>query len=117
MVGVNYVLETLQNGETFARTITFAEGLTSYQIVQRLNARDDLIGAIQTIPAEGSLMPDTYAFENGAASQSVIDRATVAMNQYLKQNISAKSQFFCQSTTGRFLPRTNINFPKIKLPL
>src|SRR5262249_51672292 len=48
-------------------------GLTSYQIVERLKADPNLSGDILEVPPEGTLLPDTFVVERGAARQSVID--------------------------------------------
>ena len=45
--------------------LTIPEGLTSEQIVQRLRENEVLAGDVKETPREGSLMPDTYAFERG----------------------------------------------------
>ena len=79
------VLAKLSEGETFARAITFAEGLTVHQFADRLNKRDDLSGDIKELPLEGTLMPDTYQFEKGTARQDVVNRAYKAMQSYLDQ--------------------------------
>ena len=45
--------------------VTLAEGVTSWQVVQELNAADFLEGEVATVPAEGSLAPDSYEVERG----------------------------------------------------
>ena len=54
------VLDTLVEGKSIEHKVTLPEGLTSYQIVQRLMAHPELKGEITEIPPEGSLLPDTY---------------------------------------------------------
>jgi len=54
--------------------VTIPEGLTSYQIVERLKADPNLSGNIEAMPPEGSLLPETFIVERGMARQSVIDR-------------------------------------------
>jgi UPF0755 protein len=43
-----------------------------------LNATDFLTGEITEIPPEGSLLPNTYAFNRDATRQSVLDRMIAA---------------------------------------
>lgn len=74
------VLDKLEDGEVFDRKITLIEGLTSYQMVSRLNERDDFAGPLITaIPPEGSLLPDTYQFVTGETRQDKIDQMQSAM--------------------------------------
>lgn len=68
------VILQMQEGEVFDRKITIPEGYTSWQIVQILNARAELTGDIQKIPAEGILMPNTYHFVSGEDRNAIIKR-------------------------------------------
>jgi UPF0755 protein len=67
------VLDRIVSGDVISHTITFAEGLTSAQIVQRMNDNEVLIGRVDEIPAEGSLLPETYQFNRGMSRQRLID--------------------------------------------
>src|SRR4029077_7452970 len=49
------------------------EGLTSQQIIDRLNADPNLSGEIAETPAEGSLLPETFVTQRGAPRQTVLD--------------------------------------------
>ncbi len=57
---MNEVIDIITSGRSVEHTITIPEGLTSEQIVERLKENDLLVGEIAQIPAEGSLLPDTY---------------------------------------------------------
>ena len=48
---IRNVLDELVKGKSIGHHITIAEGLTSYQIVERLRANPDLVGDIDEIPA------------------------------------------------------------------
>lgn len=72
-------IQMMEEGQVFDRKITIPEGLTSYQIVELLKAREDLSGEIKSIPAEGSLLPDTYHFVTGEKRQDKIDQMQKAM--------------------------------------
>ncbi|QBF32280.1 endolytic transglycosylase MltG [Thalassococcus sp. S3] len=54
--------------------IALAEGVTSWQVVQGLNAMDILDGEVAEIPAEGSLAPDSYEVTTGTTRLAVLDR-------------------------------------------
>ena len=79
------VLQKMHDGDTFDRTITFAEGLTSWQVVQRLNANETLQGDITDIPAEGSLLPETYHFMAGDTRAAKIAEMQAAMTKTLDE--------------------------------
>ncbi len=77
------VLDTLVEGKAILQSVSVPEGLTSYQVVERLNANPDLTGKIDLIPAEGSLMPDTYRFARGTDRQDLIARMQSAQRQFM----------------------------------
>ncbi len=68
------VLELLGEGKSLLYKVTVPEGLTSQQIVERLLAEPNLSGEITQIPAEGSLLPDTYRVSKGMSRQDLIDQ-------------------------------------------
>ena len=61
-ISMHDVLDKIARGQIVQRHITIAEGLTSWQVIQIINAADGLTGVIEKIPAEGSLLPETYSF-------------------------------------------------------
>jgi UPF0755 protein len=73
-VSMEKVLENLITGRSVLQAITFPEGLTSQQIVNRLNADPVLTGTVAEVPPEGALMPDTYKFTRGATRQQILDQ-------------------------------------------
>jgi len=64
-------LEAKEGQDTRYR-IAVAEGVTSWQIANSLNAIDVLDGEIAEIPAEGSLAPDSYEFRPGDEASEII---------------------------------------------
>jgi UPF0755 protein len=68
------VVEKIRDGKTVERFITFAEGLTSFEIVERLRAEPTLSGEITDIPPEGSLLPETYHYTLNDARANIITR-------------------------------------------
>lgn len=79
------VLNKMHEGDTFDRAITIAEGLTSWQVVQRLNANETLTGDITDIPAEGSLLPETYHFIAGDTRGAKIAEMQAAMTKTIDE--------------------------------
>ena len=54
--------------------LVVAEGVTSWQIVQALNALDVLEGDVSTIPAEGTLATQDYAIAPGTPVQALLSQ-------------------------------------------
>jgi UPF0755 protein len=68
------IMDTMVTGKGILYSVTIPEGLTSQQIVDRLKANNVLTGDITQVPAEGSLLPETYKFTRGDTRQDIIDR-------------------------------------------
>jgi len=77
------VLDTLVEGKSIEHKVTFPEGLTTQQIVDRLRANPDLHGDIAEVPPEGTLLPDTYKFGKNDTRQDIIDRMRAAQAKFL----------------------------------
>lgn len=80
---MNDILGQLLRGKPILYAITVPEGFTSWQVVQRLNEDKHLIGDIATLPAEGSILPNTYNFNPGNTRQSILDAMQAAMTTQL----------------------------------
>ncbi|MCF4098088.1 endolytic transglycosylase MltG [Maritalea mediterranea] len=79
------ILTELSEGRAIQYNVTIPEGFTSWQIVERLRAAELLTGEIENIPAEGTLLPNTYNFERGATRQSVLDQMKEAHDEALAE--------------------------------
>ncbi len=79
------VMDILTGGQTYIRRVTIPEGLTSAQIVDILNKTDSLIGDINSIPKNGTLLPETYYYSFGDTRQSIIVRMQNAMIRTLNE--------------------------------
>ena len=66
------VIDTLVSGKQVLHALTIPEGLTSFQVVERMRENDVLVGDVKTIPPEGSLMPDTFKFFRGMTREQLI---------------------------------------------
>lgn len=76
------ILDKLEKGDVYDRKLTFREGLTSWQIVQILNNAPELSGdTLTSVPAEGTLLPETYHFMKTDTRQSVIVQMEAAMKK------------------------------------
>ena len=76
------ILSILQGGKTLTRLITIPEGMPSILVHERLMANDQLTGDIP-VPEEGSVLPDSYAFDKGEARAAVLKRMQKAMDEAL----------------------------------
>jgi UPF0755 protein len=79
------VAELLASGKTVQRRITFAEGLTVAQIAMLLRNAEGMEGEVTPIPAEGSLLPETYFYSWGDARMRTLERAQRAMRDTLAE--------------------------------
>jgi UPF0755 protein len=68
------VMDVLVSGKQVLHAITLPEGLTSEQIVQRLNDSDVLGGDVRDMPKEGSLLPETYKVTRGTSRSDLIKK-------------------------------------------
>ena len=79
------ILKTLTESKPIMLAVTIPEGFTVAQVLERLKNNEKLTGDISSVPAEGSILPDTYNFDPGATRQSVLDRMEQAMTTKLAQ--------------------------------
>lgn len=78
------ILDILQHGESQRRFVTVPEGMPSILVYEKLMAEPLLTGEIP-VPAEGSVLPDTYDFERGESRAKVLARMTRAMSATLAE--------------------------------
>lgn len=78
------ILEIIQGDEVMRRFITVPEGMPSIMVHERLMAQPHLTGQI-AVPAEGSVLPDSYDFERGESRQAVLLRMQAAMTRVLAE--------------------------------
>lgn len=77
------VARLLKAGKSILYRFTAAEGLTSAQIVRLIEADGILTGEVTTIPAEGTLLPETYLFQRGTSRDEILVEMTDAMTTAL----------------------------------
>ncbi len=75
-------LATLQSGAVEHLAITIPEGLPSVLVAERLRALPDLTGTV-AVPAEGSVLPETYDYQRGEPRARVLARMQAAMAKTL----------------------------------
>lgn len=78
------ILEAFQSGDVIRRFITIPEGMPSIMVHERIMAQPLLTGDA-AVPAEGSVLPDTYDFERGESRAAVLQRMQAAMGKVLAE--------------------------------
>jgi len=78
------ILSILTGGKTVQRMVTVPEGMPSIMVYERLMANDRLTGEIP-VPAEGSVLPDSYAFDKGEPRAAVDARMQAAMQKTIDE--------------------------------
>lgn len=74
------VYALIQSGRTVQRFIMIPEGMPSVMVHDRLMATELLTGDVP-VPAEGSILPDTYAYGRGESRSAVVARMQAAMDR------------------------------------
>ncbi|MFD1612581.1 endolytic transglycosylase MltG [Sphingomonas tabacisoli] len=76
------ILDLLQSGKTMQRFVTVPEGTPSIIVYEKLAANPLLTGPVD-VPAEGSVLPDSYSYSRGEPRAAVLKRMTAAMDKEL----------------------------------
>ncbi|MEM9168588.1 MAG: endolytic transglycosylase MltG [Pseudomonadota bacterium] len=77
------VLDLLVSGKSVLHTLTIPEGLTTAQILRLAASAPKLTGEISLEPAEGALLPETYAFTRGESRDAIVSRMADAQTELL----------------------------------
>ncbi len=89
---VREVAEAIGKGRSITFNITIPEGLTSWQIVERLKADQNLTGEVTRVPAEGSLMPDTYRVPKGMSRTAVLEIMQAEQRRFMERLWSQRAE-------------------------
>jgi len=76
------ILKMMQGGRTLQRFVTIAEGLPSVLVQDVLAKATELKGSVP-VPREGSVLPDSYAYDRNQPRAAVLARMQRAMTAYL----------------------------------
>ncbi len=83
------ILDILQHGKPVQYLVTIPEGMPSILVHERLMAEPELTGDID-VPAEGSVLPDSYSYERGEPRSAVLERMQAAMKTALDESWRAR---------------------------
>ncbi|MHA6723127.1 endolytic transglycosylase MltG [Sphingomonas sp. RS2018] len=78
------ILKMLQSGRTLQRFVTVPEGRPAVVVHDLLMAAPQLTGTV-AVPAEGSVLPDSYSYDRDEPRAAVLARMEAAMKTYLAQ--------------------------------
>ncbi|GLQ55546.1 endolytic transglycosylase MltG [Devosia nitrariae] len=73
------ILTEITEGRPIRYAVTLPEGVTSWDVIQRLNDDSNLTGSISSLPAEGSILPGSYDYTPGDTRESVLEKMQKAM--------------------------------------
>lgn len=76
------VLKLLQGGKTLQRFVMVPEGWPSV-LVQEAVAKAPQMAGNAPLPAEGSILPDSYSYERDGSRADLVERMQGAMDRYL----------------------------------
>ncbi|WP_135079133.1 endolytic transglycosylase MltG [Terasakiella sp. SH-1] len=77
------VAQILSDGKSILHRITFAEGLTSVEMIGLLNGELGMDGIVMQTPAEGSLLPETYSYPKGMSRDKLVAQMQASMDRTL----------------------------------
>ncbi len=101
------ILAILQGDEIIRRFVTVPEGMPSIMVYERLMAQPRLTGKI-AVPAEGSVLPDSYDFASGESRQAVLLRMQAAMQRRLSELWDARASGLVVKTPQEALALASI---------
>ena len=82
-ISVRGIIDKLTEGRSLLYSVTLPEGLTSHEVVRRLLKDDNLSGDIAQIPAEGSLLPETFRVPRNTPRSQVVSMLNLELTKYL----------------------------------
>ena len=92
------ILDTLQHGQVLRRYVTIPEGMPSVLVYERLMAEPLLTGKV-AVPAEGSVLPESYDYARGESRAAVLARMQRAMATTLKELWARRNPDGCPLAT------------------
>jgi UPF0755 protein len=84
------VLDILQHGRPVVRLVTIPEGMPSVLVQEKLAAIRELTGPAP-LPAEGSVLPNSYDWQSGETRAAVLKRMTAAMDRLIEEEWPKRS--------------------------
>lgn len=79
------IVRLLRDGKVVVHRLTVPEGMSVAQIMKLVEDTPALSGSLPPVPAEGTLLPETYNFTRGENRSAMIDRMRRAMTQAMAE--------------------------------
>ncbi len=77
------IIEILVEGKSILHYFTAPEGLTTEQILRLITEDEVLVGDVTMAPAEGEMLPETYAFTRNETRDAMIVRMMAAQDEVI----------------------------------
>jgi UPF0755 protein len=77
------IASILASGKSIEHKLTVAEGLTSDMVWKLVENDPELVGDAGPVPAEGTLLPETYLFTRGETRAHMLARMAAAQAKFL----------------------------------
>lgn len=84
-MSMQQVMLQLTDGKAIQYGITLPEGLTSYQMMERIQFAERLQGPLPAIPPEGTMAPNTYSFPRGTSRVDAVGRIRETQTKILEE--------------------------------
>lgn len=109
------IFTIISQGIGINRFVTIPEGMPSIMVYDRLMAIKELTGAIK-VPPEGSILPDTYAYDRDESREKVLERMQAAMTEVLDQAWAGRAKNAAVKTKQEALILASIVEKETSLP-
>jgi UPF0755 protein len=87
---LHVLFDVLRTARPVQHHLTIPEGLTSTRIAALVNGAEAAVGTVAA-PPEGSVLPETYAYEYDTAREALLARMTLAMQRALAREWEARA--------------------------
>jgi UPF0755 protein len=85
------IASILASGKSIEHKLTIAEGLTSDMVWKLVENDPELVGDAGSVPAEGTLLPETFLFTHGETRAHLLARISAAQSKFLDGKWSSRA--------------------------
>ncbi|WP_306302729.1 endolytic transglycosylase MltG [Aureimonas frigidaquae] len=102
------VMEKLESGRSIMHSVTIPEGWTVAQIYARLEGDETLVGNLPPMPAEGTLLPETYTFTRGTSRGEIVSQMAAAQARLVDEIWAGRTEGLPVETKDEFVTLASI---------
>jgi len=110
------IADILVAGKSIQHKLTAAEGLTSEMIWKLVKADPVLVGDAGPVPAEGTLLPETYLFTRGMTRSKLLNEMAEAQVKFLDQHWPGRAADLPFQTERQAVTLASIVEKEVALP-